>query len=268
VHWRELAGDSPAEPIGDATNEVRFHGDFVIKFPGLACGLGDDPPEMQLLVEYLAYRVYARFGVRVPEHRLVHDGRRVGLATRKVEGPSLGSYLRSKGWDLEQVQRLRDVRDLHDGFFVDVLLANWDVIGLTGDNVIVGPHGLVRIDPGGSLTFRAQGERKGEAFGDFPGELTTMRDPAVGTAGRVFARMPAPCEARAAEVLRAVSRPALRAAVEAACDEVRAAIRELGERDRAELTAATEREFGAIVPRLMSRFDAIVRHLAQVHGEG
>jgi hypothetical protein len=232
-----------------------------VKFPGLGWGLGDDPPELQLLVEYLAYRVYARYGVRVPEHRLVHDGRQVGLATRKVPGPSLGSYLRSKGWDLEQVQRVPGDRDLYDGFFVDVLLANWDVIGLTGDNVIVGADGLFRIDPGGALTFRAQGARKGEAFGDFPGELTTMRDPRVGTAGRVFGRMPGPCEARAAEVFRAVSRPGLRMAVEAARDEIRAAVRELGERDRAELGRAVEREFGEIAARLASRFEAILRHL-------
>src|SRR5262249_14127307 len=151
-----------------------------------------------------------------------HDGRRLGLATRRVAGASVGSHLRSRGQDLDRVRALGPAGDMYGGFFVDALLANWDVVGQTGDNLILGADGIYRIDPGGGLTFRASGDRKGDAFGEFPVELETMRDPRVGTAGKVFARMSAADEAHAAEVFRAVSWPALRTTVEGVRAEARA----------------------------------------------
>lgn len=261
MRWQELVGELPPERVDEAANEVRRCGDYFVKFPGLACGPGDDPPELQLVVEYLAYRLYAAFGVRVPAAYLVHDGDRLGLATRRVHGPSVGSYLRSRGLDLEQVGDLEAAGDVYRGFFVDVLLANWDVVGLTGDNLILGPDGIYRIDPGGSLTFRAQGDRKGAAFGAVPGELTTMKDPRVGTAGRVFGRMSAGDEARAAAVFRGVAWPTLQALLQEVRAEAHAAARELTGRDRPALVRAIDREFGEITPRFERRFGVVLQQL-------
>jgi hypothetical protein len=57
------------------------------------------------------------------------------------------------------------------------MTANWDVVGLSHDNIGLDKKGLpVRLDNGGSLNFRAQGGSK-----DFPGnkvdELKTLLDP-------------------------------------------------------------------------------------------
>ena len=70
--------------------------------------------------------------------------------------------------------------DVRKNFVADAWLANWDVVGLDSDNIVKGPGKTAyRIDPGGSLTFRAQGKPK-----DFSAtkvlELETMRN--AGTA--------------------------------------------------------------------------------------
>ncbi len=74
-------------------------------------------------------------------------------------------------------------------FVLDALLGNWDVVGLSSDNMSVDFSDTVyRIDNGGSLRYRAQGEKKTAAqFGPEVKELTSMRDPSVSpTAAAIF----------------------------------------------------------------------------------
>ena len=53
-----------------------------------------------------------------------------------------------------------------ESYVASAWLANWDVFGAVWDNVLAGPNGeLYFIDFGGSLSFRAQGEKKGLKFG-------------------------------------------------------------------------------------------------------
>jgi hypothetical protein len=52
------------------------------------------------------------------------------------------------------------------GFLADVWLDNWDVYGASGDNLLRGVHAkmyrrFLRVDPGGTLYFRAMGAEKG-----------------------------------------------------------------------------------------------------------
>ena len=83
--------------------------------------------------------------------------------------------------------------DVRKNFVVDAWLANWDVVGLDADNIVKGPGKTAyRIDPGGSLTFRAQGGAKA-----FPAtavdELETMRNPATAPqASKVFQSLTIP----------------------------------------------------------------------------
>ena len=66
----------------------------------------------------------------------------------------------------------------------DTLASSWDVFGLNGDNVIIGPDGkLHRIDVGGSFQFRAQGGPKDSFNPDQPWvEPMTMRTSTQGQA--------------------------------------------------------------------------------------
>ena len=97
--------------------------------------------------------------------------------------------------------QMKNHKDVREGFAVDAWLANWDVVGLAGDNIVAGPgEKAYRVDLGGAILFRAQGKPK--EFSKDVGELETMRDPGVNPkAAMVFAGMtPGELKAAAAKV--------------------------------------------------------------------
>lgn len=125
----------------------------------------DFDPSLQILIEYLAYKVYSLYsGVRVPDFQLVYDAenKAVGLATSPAAGKSVSVY----DMDPKFLAKM-----LSQGVYVDIFLANWDVVA--PGNVFVSKDKATRIDPGGSMTFRARGGRK-PAFGPKVGEFETM----------------------------------------------------------------------------------------------
>ena len=152
---------------------------FFVKFG--ADNLFDDinDANIQVGVEYLAYSVYKLYpGVDIPKSiHVVSDAAkgRVGLATQAVKG-SGGSSLSPR-----TLAKL-----LTAGVFVDVFIANWDIANMSNVIVTSDQEKAVRIDPGGALTFRAQGGRKGSKFNVSAGELKTMLHPSYGGAGYVF----------------------------------------------------------------------------------
>jgi predicted DNA-binding WGR domain protein len=116
--------------------------------------------------EVLANHLYAATGVKVPETKLVNYRGKLCVASRWIDG------LEKKSAD-----DLSMANGTTSGFAVDAWLANWDVVGLGYDNLLV-DEGLnaVRLDQGGSLLYRAQGEAKGKEFGDTVDELKTLLD--------------------------------------------------------------------------------------------
>jgi hypothetical protein len=141
----------------------------------------DVDPSLQILVEYLAYKLYSLYkNVKIPTQiELVYDFKRkkVGIATSAISGSSA----------LPNFSPKKLGEGLSAGVYVDIFLANWDAVGTDTGNVIHSDEDktFVRIDPGGSLTFRAQGGRKHSKFGVDAGELKTMLDPKF-SAGQVF----------------------------------------------------------------------------------
>ena len=120
----------------------------------------------QVQSEAMANEIYTICGIPVPAQKLYPDAQALVLEFKR--GIPLNQC---KEWQKEKLKV-----KLAEGFVVDALLANWDVIGLTEDNIIVDDNGNgtpFRIDNGGSLQFRAQGERK--EFGPEVKELETMR---------------------------------------------------------------------------------------------
>lgn len=114
--------------------------------------------------ELLAAKFYEMLGYRVPSLKLVEKDGKLGIASKFIGGLSKGSgeKLATAG--------------AHAGFVADAWLGNWDVVGLSNDNLLMHKEGPVRVDVGGSLLYRAQGGKKGDAFGDKVGELSTLRD--------------------------------------------------------------------------------------------
>lgn len=77
--------------------------------------------------------------------------------------------------------------EIAKGFAADALLANWDVIGLTSDNIMIKDGVPHRVDNGGAMKYRAQGNLKGAKFGSTVGELKTLRDPSLNeSSAKVF----------------------------------------------------------------------------------
>lgn len=96
---------------------------------------------------------------------------------------------------------------LQQGFAIDALLANWDVIGLDYDNVVTDKNGEpVRVDPGGALLFRAQGSPKGGAFGEEVPELDAFTDKtSTRPSAKVFSQMSDEQKLESAKVLQNLS---------------------------------------------------------------
>jgi len=133
--------------------------------------------------EVLAAKLYEHAGVRVPELQLMeYEGNngvmRLAVASRFDANLRKPDFLDGS------------VMGLMEGFLVDCWLANWDVIGLEYDNILRDDYGAVRVDVGGSLLFRAQGQPKGKTFGPQVIEVFSMLNPDINPqAYNVFKRL-------------------------------------------------------------------------------
>lgn len=139
---------------------------------------------LQARNEFLANRLYSEFADDVPISFLGNvDGKLTVFNEFIDDAETLGKLRTGVFGDLP-----KDLRDkLGDHFVVDSWLANWDVVGLNYDNIVVVDDLAFRIDNGGSLLFRAQGARKGKLFKDTVDELDTLRDSAINpTSAEVF----------------------------------------------------------------------------------
>lgn len=87
-----------------------------------------------------------------------------------------GQTLRRVDWNSHEYTSI--AKKLQEGFILDCLFANWDVVGKVQDNIIVDAHGNPwRIDNGGSLSYRAMGTKKTESQwgADFSEDIKLMR---------------------------------------------------------------------------------------------
>jgi ADP-ribosyltransferase exoenzyme len=135
--------------------------------------------------EATADELYRKMGLDVPRSKIYERPDGPLKLSEFHEGVTLGSLEHSNPQAYAAAKL-----ELRKGFVADALLANWDVIGSGGDNVLVTAAGKVlRIDNGGSLRYRAQGGLKSSSqWGGTVGELTSMRNPSMNSdAAKVFA---------------------------------------------------------------------------------
>lgn len=106
----------------------------------------------QAAAEQISNAVYRKLGATVPTS-VLGDG---GQFATKWEGGR--QTLGSAGIDKETANKILD------HYAADAFLANWDAVGTGHDNVLVADgKNPLRVDQGGTLTFRAQGGLKPEA---------------------------------------------------------------------------------------------------------
>lgn len=143
--------------------------------------------------ELLAAKMYAAAGFSSPDSMIVeHDGK-VALASKWV--------------DLKKATpaEMKKAKGMLDGFAMDAWLGNWDVVGLNHDNAMLLPDGTIhRVDPGGSLMFRAMGEKKtADQWGPIVHELETFVDGTNDKTKGIFGKMKkADIEASVVKVLK------------------------------------------------------------------
>jgi len=156
--WKQIGPQAGSNPGG--LFEDGEGAQWYVKFPADAA---------QAHNEVLAAKLYKVVGIDVPEVSLVTQHNQVGVASRIIDG------LKKDGAALQAGK----ISGVADGFATDAWLANWDVVGLGYDNLLINGTRAIRVDTGGALLFRAQGAAKGAAFGDAVTELRSLRDVAT-----------------------------------------------------------------------------------------
>lgn len=129
-----------------------------------------DPVQAEL--ERLANNIYKDLGLpSVKSDTFEKDGRK-GYASEVVEGETL----KAKGL------KKADAKKVLKGFAADVLVGNWDAVGLELDNVVLSKGKAVRIDNGGALLHRAKAGLKPEGVLNKIDEWEKFFDPHVNPA--------------------------------------------------------------------------------------
>jgi len=147
-------------------------------FTNVGPQLGSNPGEQ--VANKAGEKFYLKFVDEDHAHNEVLANKLYGLA--RIEDRPVVDFVRKDGkrtvlskWtdDLEKAKTLlttSKVEGVADGFAADAWLSNWDAVGLSYDNMMIkevaGKKKAFRVDQGGSLKFRAQGQPKGAAFGD------------------------------------------------------------------------------------------------------
>lgn len=156
----QLGSNAGGKYIGPDGNE------YYVKFPDK---MGHASSEVT------ASKLYELAGAGVKPQEMVKIGSKEGVA-----GPWL---------PVQQVEwNATNKAIAAEDFAVHAWLANWDAVGLSGENIQSHDGKLKAIDVGGSLQFRAQGGHK--HFGPLAEEWHTMRDAKVnGDSAAVFGKM-------------------------------------------------------------------------------
>lgn len=129
--------------------------------------------------EVLAAKLYQAAGIDAPDYHIINDSGTIRIASEFVEGLESNATALQKG-----------ATGVSEGFAIDAWLANWDVVGLGFDNLLVKGGKAFRIDTGGALRYRAQGSLKGAAWGDEVLELDSLRNPSMNPqAASVFGKL-------------------------------------------------------------------------------
>lgn len=180
-HWHKV---EPAAPISVAKSKLGDHVSVMDSWPQTGPQEGSNPggkfkdkggqewyckfPADAEMVrsELLAAKFYQMLGVAVPTLKLVEKDGKLGIASKWVDGLKKGS-----------ADQLAGAKGAHEAFAIDAWLGNWDVVGMSNDNLKLNKDGsAIRVDVGGSLNYRAMGGKKGADFGDSVVELKTMKD--------------------------------------------------------------------------------------------
>jgi len=167
---KSLGGSTGAQLIEDPATGERY-----VKKRGSSEG--------HLLNEFAAEEAYRAANVPTVDSAMYGDTQGKYKLHRYIEGTLLS--------DLSGQEKLDAIKKVQKDFAVDATLGNWDVVGLSQDNILVGKDGIpYRIDAGGALAYRAGGQPKGSAWNKENVEVNTLRtNPKNPSSTAVFGKM-------------------------------------------------------------------------------
>lgn len=174
--------------------------------------------------EALADKLYSILGIETAKSGIKETATGPVKLSEFLEGGQTLADAKSNGLKGAALKYVHE--RAHQGFVADALFANHDVVGLSFDNLFIIGSKPIRIDNGGALKYRAQGQPKNN-FGPIVTELNSMRDPSVNsntaevfgtiTQARIDAQIKAIVKKRK-ELLEAIPDEGLRATIDARID--------------------------------------------------
>lgn len=170
-HVKALGGSTGATLVEDE------HGHQYVMKKGSSAG--------HLRAEYAAEQAYRALGVSVPHSKFYETPNGPVKLSQFKKGAELGTLSKNE-------QNLLKAQ-LQKNFAAHALLANWDVVGMKKDNILVsvkkGVYQEHHIDAGGSLDYRAKGGMKGEQWNGQANEFESMRNGKNAQTAEIFGSM-------------------------------------------------------------------------------
>ena len=204
-NWKKVgeAGGS----TGGAIYEDQNGNTFFVKPPNNVDDTSD--PERHARNEALASALYAEAGVKSGRIFLGKDenGDTV-LVSPWVDG-STNDFK-------AQMSDPAILAKAQEAFAVDAWLMNWDSVGLVYDNMLMNNGDVVRVDPGGSLLYRARGKSKQDQMSDKVTEIDSLRSGQNAQAAKVFGPMTDAQLAESAKLVQAITPERINQIVDAA----------------------------------------------------
>lgn len=163
---RSLGGSGGAVAMMDTKSLATF----VVK-----SAHGDKNSRAQLAQEALADDIYNQMGISASMSQILTSTKEGGGMTYHKVAPL---YFNVKNLGaLSEADKKKAFENVKQGFVLDCLLLNWDVVGANMDNIVVDEKlNVRRIDNGGSLLFRARnGEKPESALTAEVKEIESMR---------------------------------------------------------------------------------------------
>jgi DNA polymerase III epsilon subunit-like protein/ADP-ribose pyrophosphatase YjhB (NUDIX family) len=189
TNWKKIAGQA-------GSNEGAFYVDpdtgeqYYVKKP---------KSDKHAANEALASALYAEAGTKIGRVYLGKDksGKTV-LVSPLVEN--------SKKDFSDKKSDSAILKSAQEDFAVDAWLNNYDSVGLAYDNMLTVDGDVYRVDPGGSLLFRAQGKDKSSELTDDVKSIDSLRDGSINSESNdIFGSMTDEQIAESAKKVQAIS---------------------------------------------------------------
>tara|TARA_R110002020_G_scaffold5979_1_gene24744 strand:- start:9196 stop:12225 length:3030 start_codon:yes stop_codon:yes gene_type:complete len=137
--------------------------------------------------EVFATNIYKEAGINVPDVELINYNGTLATKSKWLDNP-----ITHTAFSNSPPEQLLNSPDVKDGFFVDALLANYDVAGASYDNFVESNGKIYRVDSGGTFQHRAMSKELKPNYQNWSGkyidELSSMMDTQYNS-GKIFSTM-------------------------------------------------------------------------------